>query len=54
MRTHTPEFKGNWDDHFPLLEFIYNNSFHFSNGIAPYKALYRRKYRSPVCWDVKD
>ncbi|KAK4383268.1 Transposon Tf2-12 polyprotein [Sesamum angolense] len=24
------EFKGNWDDHLPLMEFAYNNSFHSS------------------------
>ncbi|KAL0458746.1 UNVERIFIED_CONTAM: RNA-directed DNA polymerase [Sesamum latifolium] len=30
MRTCTMEFKGNWDDHLPLMEFAYNNSFHSS------------------------
>ncbi|WMV54849.1 hypothetical protein MTR67_048234 [Solanum verrucosum] len=24
------DFKGNWDDHLPLIEFSYNNSYHFS------------------------
>ncbi|KAL0382975.1 UNVERIFIED_CONTAM: hypothetical protein Scaly_0584800 [Sesamum calycinum] len=28
MRACTMEFKGNWDDHLPLMEFAYNNSFH--------------------------
>ncbi|KAL0416450.1 UNVERIFIED_CONTAM: Retrovirus-related Pol polyprotein from transposon.6 [Sesamum latifolium] len=45
------EFKGNWDDHLPLVEFAYNNSFHSSIGMAPYEALYGRRCRSPVCWD---
>ncbi|KAL0458152.1 UNVERIFIED_CONTAM: Transposon Ty3-I Gag-Pol polyprotein [Sesamum latifolium] len=31
------EFRGNWDDHLPLIEFAYNNSFH-SIGMTPYEA----------------
>ncbi|KAL8124972.1 hypothetical protein AgCh_012593 [Apium graveolens] len=44
-------FKGNWDDHLPLIEFSYNNSYHASIGMPPYKALYGRKCRSPTYWD---
>jgi len=29
------DFKGNWDDHFPLIEFAYNNSYHSSIGMSP-------------------
>ncbi|KAL2226254.1 UNVERIFIED_CONTAM: Transposon Tf2-12 polyprotein, partial [Sesamum indicum] len=43
MRACTMEFKGNWDDHLPLMEFAYNNSFHSSIGMAPYEALYGRR-----------
>ncbi|KAL0319704.1 UNVERIFIED_CONTAM: Transposon Tf2-11 polyprotein [Sesamum radiatum] len=53
MRACTMEFKGNWDDHLPLMEFAYNNSFHSSIGMAPYEALYRRRCRSPICWDIE-
>ncbi|KAL0313439.1 UNVERIFIED_CONTAM: Transposon Tf2-12 polyprotein [Sesamum radiatum] len=53
MRACTMEFKGNWDDHLPLMEFAYNNSFHSSIGMAPYEALYGRRCRSPVCWDIE-
>ena len=53
MRACVLEFRGNWDEHIPLMEFAYNNSFHSSIGIAPYKALYGGKCRSPVCWDVE-
>ncbi|KAL0420529.1 UNVERIFIED_CONTAM: Transposon Tf2-11 polyprotein [Sesamum latifolium] len=35
MRACTMEFKGNWDDHLPLMEFAYNNSFHSSISMAP-------------------
>ena len=37
----------------PLVEFAYNNSYHSSIGMAPYEALYGRKCRSPICWDVE-
>ncbi|KAL0295689.1 UNVERIFIED_CONTAM: Transposon Tf2-11 polyprotein [Sesamum calycinum] len=53
MRAWTMEFRGNWDDHLPLMEFAYNNSFHSSIGIAPYKTLYVQRCRSPVCSDIK-
>ncbi|KAL0302734.1 UNVERIFIED_CONTAM: Transposon Ty3-I Gag-Pol polyprotein [Sesamum angustifolium] len=53
MRACIMEFKGNWDDHLPLMEFAYNNSFHSSIGMAPYEALYGRRCRSPVCWDIE-
>ncbi|WMV32627.1 hypothetical protein MTR67_026012 [Solanum verrucosum] len=41
---------GNWDDHMPLLEFAYNNSYHSSIDMAPFKALYGRRCRSPIGW----
>ena len=53
MRACAMEFKCNWDDHLPLLEFAYNNRFHCSIGMAPYEALYGRKYRSLFYWDVE-
>ncbi|GJV65616.1 putative reverse transcriptase domain-containing protein [Tanacetum coccineum] len=37
-------------NHFPLVEFSYNNSYHASIKAAPFEALYSRKCRSPVCW----
>ncbi|GJR69766.1 putative reverse transcriptase domain-containing protein [Tanacetum coccineum] len=39
-----------WDRHLPLVEFSYNNSYHTSIKAAPFKALYGRKCRSPICW----
>lgn len=35
----------------PLIEIAYNKSFHASIGMAPYKALYGRTYRTPLCWE---
>ena len=42
------DFKGSWDKYLSLIEFSYNNSYHSTSGMAPYKVLYRRKYRSPL------
>ncbi|GKA56595.1 hypothetical protein Tco_0755667 [Tanacetum coccineum] len=44
------DFRKSWDNHFPLVEFSYNNSYHTSIKAAPFEALYGRKFRSPVCW----
>ena len=32
-------FKGNWDNHLPLIEFSYNNSYHLIIAMAPFEAL---------------
>ncbi|RVW70732.1 Transposon Ty3-G Gag-Pol polyprotein [Vitis vinifera] len=45
------DLQGNWDNHLPLVEFAYNNSFQASIGMAPFEALYDRKCRSPICWN---
>ncbi|KAJ9567105.1 hypothetical protein OSB04_003071 [Centaurea solstitialis] len=39
LRACVLEFGGSWDDHLPLVEFSYNNSFHASIQCAPYEAL---------------
>jgi hypothetical protein len=45
------DFKGNWINFLPLVEFAYNNSFQATIGMAPYEVLYRCKCRSPLYWD---
>ncbi|KAJ9535195.1 hypothetical protein OSB04_un001722 [Centaurea solstitialis] len=50
LRACVLEFGGSWDDHLPLVEFSYNNSYHASIQCAPYEALYGRKCRSPLNW----
>ncbi|WMV37248.1 hypothetical protein MTR67_030633, partial [Solanum verrucosum] len=50
LRACVIDFKGNWDDHLPLIEFSYNNSYHSSIAMAPVEALYGRRCRSPVGW----
>ena len=44
------DHKGSWEEHFPLVEFSYNNSYQASIQMAPYEALYGRPCRSPLCW----
>ena len=51
LRSCAIDFAGSWDDHLPLIEFSYNNSYHSSIGMPPYEALYGRKCRSPTNWD---
>ncbi|GAB2274921.1 hypothetical protein Dimus_039101 [Dionaea muscipula] len=48
LRACSLDWKGNWDDQIPLIEFSYNNSFQTSLGMAPYEALYGRRCRSPT------
>ena len=42
------DFRGSWDDHFPLIEFSYSNSYHSSIGMTPFEALYVKRCRSLV------
>ena len=49
LRSCVIDYEGSWDRHIPLVEFVYNNSFQSSIGMAPYEALYGRKCRTPLC-----
>ena len=44
------DHKGSWEEHFPLVEFSYNNNYQASIQMAPYEALYGRPCRSPIYW----
>ncbi|GJR26607.1 putative reverse transcriptase domain-containing protein [Tanacetum coccineum] len=50
LRACVIDFRKGWERHLPLVEFLYNNSYHASIKAAPFEALYGRKCRSPVCW----
>ena len=50
LRSCVIDYEGSWDRHIHLVEFVYNNSFQLSIGIAPYEALYGRKCRTSLCW----
>ena len=42
------DHKGSWEEHLPLVEFAYNNSYQASIKMAPFEALYGRPCRSPL------
>ena len=48
LRDYFIDFKRSWDDHLPLIEFSYNNSYHSIISMAPFEDLYRRRYRSLI------
>ncbi|WMV49673.1 hypothetical protein MTR67_043058 [Solanum verrucosum] len=48
LRACVIDFKDNWDDHLPLIEFAYYNSNPSSIGMAQFEALYSRRCRSPA------
>lgn len=50
LHSYILEDGGSWNNHLPLMEFSYNNSYHFIIGMASYEALYGRKCRTPLCW----
>lgn len=45
------DFGSNCESRLPSIEFLYNYSYQSSIKMAPYKALYGRKCRSPILWD---
>ena len=49
LRACVLDLKGSWEEHLPLVEFAYNNSYQASIHMAPYEALYGRPCRSPIC-----
>ncbi|GKA88055.1 putative reverse transcriptase domain-containing protein [Tanacetum coccineum] len=50
LRACAIDFGKGWVNHLPLVKFSYNNSYHASIKAAPFKALYGRKCRLPICW----
>ena len=50
LRACVLDHKGSWEEHLPLVEFAYNNSYQASIQMAPYGPLYGRPCRSPIYW----
>ena len=44
------DLNGSLEEHLPLVEFTYNNSYQASIQMTPYEALYGRPCQSPICW----
>jgi len=54
LRACAMDFKSAWNEQLSLIEFSYINSNHASIGMDPYKALYWRRCRTPLCWQEID
>ncbi|XP_068329641.1 uncharacterized protein [Pyrus communis] len=50
LRSSVLQFGDAWHKRLDLMEFAYNNSFHSSIGMSPFKALYGKSCRTPLCW----
>ena len=50
LRACVMDFKGSSDDHSPLIEFFYNNSYYSTIVMAPFEALYGKRCTSSVGW----
>ena len=50
LRACVISLKDSWEKWLPLAKFSYNNSYQESIKMAPFEALYGRKYRTPLNW----
>ena len=50
LRACVLDHKGSCEEHYPVVEFTYNNSYQASIQMAPYEALYGMPCRSSICW----
>ena len=50
LRACVHDLKGSLEDHLPLVELSYNNSYQANIQMTPYEALYGRPCRSLVYW----
>ena len=48
LREFMIDFKGIWDDHLPLIEFLYDNRYHSTIGMEPFQEIYGRRCRCLV------
>jgi hypothetical protein len=51
LRACALKYSKSWDKSLPYAEFSYNNSYRASLKMAPFEALYGRKYRTPLYWN---
>ena len=55
LRACALDLKGMLEEHLPLVEFAYNNSYQPSIDMSRYEALYERRRRTPICLEqVRD
>ncbi|KAI5338648.1 hypothetical protein L3X38_017919 [Prunus dulcis] len=51
LRACALQFREDWDEKLPLMEFAYNNSYQTSIKMSPFDALYGKQCRTPFYWD---
>jgi len=51
LRACALDYVGSWDHNMPLVEFVYNNSYHASIRMGPYGELYGRRCRIAIYWE---
>ncbi|KAI5316655.1 hypothetical protein L3X38_036362 [Prunus dulcis] len=51
LRACALQFRDDWDEKLPLMEFAYNNSYQASIKMSPFDALYGKHCRTPFYWD---
>ncbi|BBH07014.1 transposable element gene [Prunus dulcis] len=51
LRACALQFRDDWDEKLPLMEFAYNNSYQASIKMSPFDALYGKQCRTPFYWD---
>jgi hypothetical protein len=55
LRSCVLKFRGNYEDHLPLMEFTYNNNYQAMIRMALYKTLYGWRCQTLICWEeVRD
>lgn len=52
LRSRIIDFGGSWDKHLHLAKFPDNNNHHYNIKMAPFEAMYGRKWTTPVCWYI--
>jgi hypothetical protein len=50
LRACVSEHQGSWDQNLPWAKFSYNNNYHESRKMAPFKVLYEHRCRIPFNW----
>jgi hypothetical protein len=50
LHAYALDFRNKWIDNFAYVEFVYNDNFQSTIGMAPFEALYGQKYQSLLYW----
>ena len=51
LRMYVMDQSTKWENYLHLVEFVYNNGYHYSLKVSPFQAMYGRKCNTPISWD---